>query len=419
MNTTDRRIAKVLNLEGRPWYRIEPPAASSPSNAGTKKAVIRLYDAIGGWFGVTAKQFVSELDQLDVDEIELHINSPGGIVWDGVAIRNALRQHPARVVSVVDGIAASAASFIALAADEVVMAPNSELMIHDASAICWGWARDMEKAAQDLHRVSRNIASMYAAKAGGTVEGWRELMLAETWYSAEEAVEAGLADRVDTDEDPAETEQAKNAFDLSSVFAYAGRSAAPPPAALAAPALPAASASGSTSQAAAATGDTTQEGAAVDESQLTTLRQAVGVPEDADADTVIAATLEALEERAESTPAATVSAPEGTVLVSAEVHAQTQARLEQLEARETERQAQARAELVTAAIRDGRITKDERQIWEDALARNGETAQATLSALPANSRIPTDEIGSGEGIAEDDETVALLQKVGWADQKGA
>lgn len=194
-------------------------------------ASMRLYDPIDSWggeFGVSAKEFAAALDDLgdDVTELRLHINSPGGEVFEGIAILNALRGQRAkgrRVVSVVDGLAASAASFIAMAADEVVMARNSELMIHDAWGICIGNAEDMRELGSRLDHLSDNIASVYAEKAGGSTADWRTHMLAETWYSADEAVSAGLADRVE-----AAQKKASNSFDLS-VFQYAGREQAPAP----------------------------------------------------------------------------------------------------------------------------------------------------------------------------------------------
>ena len=196
------------------------PTNSEPNVAlaGTT-ATIRLYDPIdswGGWWGMSAAEVADAVDKLpaDVTEIRLLINSPGGDVFDGVAITNILGAHPARIVAVVQGIAASAASFIATSADELVMNPGSMLMIHDASGGVWGWADDMRQMSTLLDQISDNIAGMYATKAGGTTAEWRERMLAETWYTAEEAVTAGLANSVgaasaddapfgaDVDEDP-------------------------------------------------------------------------------------------------------------------------------------------------------------------------------------------------------------------------
>jgi len=152
---------------------------------------------------MSAKKFISTLDAIpDANEIQLHVNSPGGEIYEAIAILNALRAHPARVVAVVEGIAASAASFIASGADELQMARNTELMIHDAWGIGYGPAATMRDLADNLDRISNNIASIYAAKAGGTVESWRDAMLAETWYSAEDAVAAGLADSVASPQAP-------------------------------------------------------------------------------------------------------------------------------------------------------------------------------------------------------------------------
>lgn len=223
---------RMYRFRGRvaPSARVKTPVwAETPTpDVADGVAVMRLYDPIDSWgdvWGVSAKEFVQALDEVgDAAEIRLHINSPGGEVWEGIAILNALRNHPARVVAVVDGLAASAASFIAAGADEVVMGRNTELMIHDAWGLGIGPAADMRDLADRLDKISDNIASVYADKAGGSVASWREFMLAETWYSAEEAVAAGLADRVEG----AEPAGAKNAFDLS-VFKHAGRAQAPEP----------------------------------------------------------------------------------------------------------------------------------------------------------------------------------------------
>jgi ATP-dependent protease ClpP protease subunit len=206
------------------------PRWNLDTDASEASASLHLYGAIGGWWGdIDAATIVPAIRDLDVDTITVYVNSPGGDVYDGVAIRNALRQHSARIVVNVDGLAASAASFIAVAGDEVVMGENAELMIHDAWSIAIGSADDMRTVANDLDRLSNNIASMYAAKAGGTADAWRQLMKAETWYSAAEAVAAGLADRTDSDTDEADDEPAaSNLFDLS-MYAHAGRKAAHAP----------------------------------------------------------------------------------------------------------------------------------------------------------------------------------------------
>lgn len=230
------------------WGSQRPPedfrplqVATTPAPSGSQaaqedpvaptSATMRLYgpiDSWGGFWGVSASEFTAALDEVGaVRELHLRINSPGGEVYEAIAIANALREHPARVVAHVDGLAASAASFIAAAADELVMGRNAELMIHDAWGISIGNAADMRGVADRLDAISDNIASIYSAKAGGDAASWRELMLAETWLSDGEAVASGLADRIAGDE-PQGDEAAKNRFDLSA-FRARGRTAARAP----------------------------------------------------------------------------------------------------------------------------------------------------------------------------------------------
>lgn len=189
-----------VNPQGRqkPPIRAEAPPVTTGAD-GT--AVLRLYDPIdswGDWWGTSAKEFASALDALPAGtpRIELHINSPGGEVFEAITILNMLRQHPAQVTAVVDGLAASAASFLAAGADELVMGRNSTLMIHDAWGIAIGPAADMRSMADLLDQISDNVAGIYAAKAGSPVEQWRAAMLAETWYSPQQALDAGLADSI-------------------------------------------------------------------------------------------------------------------------------------------------------------------------------------------------------------------------------
>lgn len=172
-------------------------------------AVVYLYDAIG-WFAINAGDFVPEIAALKVSRIRLHINSPGGDVFDAVAIYTALKDHPAEVETRIDGIAASAASFIAQAGDRIVMARHATMMIHDPWGITIGDAASHRKQADVLDKLGDNIARIYAGRAGGSVREWRDRMLDENWYDDHEAVEAGLADEV------AGTKEAvENRFDLS------------------------------------------------------------------------------------------------------------------------------------------------------------------------------------------------------------
>lgn len=213
--------------ETRPWWRIT--AAADDDDA----ADVYIYDPIGGWFGILASDFAAQLAELDVSRIRLRLNSPGGSVFDGIAIHNLLVTHRAEVHVHVDGIAASIASVIAMAGDRVTMGRGTEMMIHDPSGLVWGQAKDMRDMADLLDRLAEDIAGFYGHRAGGTRASWREAMAEETWYSADEAVEAGLADDVagagaGSGEDAATA--AARIHDLSA-YRYAGRGQAPGPAA--------------------------------------------------------------------------------------------------------------------------------------------------------------------------------------------
>lgn len=241
------------------WYRIENSADDADATD------IFVYDSVGGWFGLYAEDFIRDLKAVATSRINLRINSPGGSVFEGVAIANALRAHPANVTCYVDSLAASIASVIALSGDRLVMQPQSMLMIHDASGGCQGNAKDMQDMADLLGKVSDNIAGAYAAKAGGTREDWRATMQAETWYTAEEAVEAGLADEAapmpkkDDDDATCRTsiaERMRASWDLT-MFRYAGRENAPTPLADAVLAAGAAVAEGITKGLQGDPGDTT------------------------------------------------------------------------------------------------------------------------------------------------------------------
>lgn len=169
------------------WYRIQALASGA--------AEIAIYDEIG-YFGVTARNFIDDLNAVKADTITLRLNSPGGEVFDGVAIYNALAAHPARIEVQIDSLAASIASVIAMAGDTITMSAAAAMMIHDGFAMCVGNAADMQQTAQLLDKTSGNIAEIYAARTGRPAGEWRAAMRAETWYSADEAVAAGLADAV-------------------------------------------------------------------------------------------------------------------------------------------------------------------------------------------------------------------------------
>jgi membrane-bound ClpP family serine protease len=336
----------------------------------------------------------------------VHLNTPGGDAMEGVAIANVLRAHRARVVVRIDGMAASTGSVIAMAGDEIIMGIGSELMVHDAWGIAVGDEADMLAYARRLSTTSNSIASTYAARAGGTVDDWRLAMRAEQWYTAEEAVEAGLADRVAAADETgtAEGEQvtpgrslggwwdmwdslrSPERFDLSA-FNYAGRAHAPAPTMPARTKTPAASAGGSSEQGRG-------RDVAFSDEQLSTMRGALGLPEDANETTIVAAVNDRCSAKAEP------ALPDGVVTVEKAQLDELKAAAELGRLAHNRQQAEDRAKLVQAAIDDGRIAPARREYWVNALEKDAEGGKDALASLEPG-LIPVDQeighAGDGEG----------------------
>ena len=173
------------------WYTIRAQAQTQAVGAE-----VLIYDEIGA-YGISAKGFLAELGALpDGTPIDLRLNSPGGSVFDAVAIYNAIKRHSGTVTVWIDGIAASAASYIAMAGDEVVMPENAFLMIHDPAGLVMGSATDMRAMAEALDKVKGSLLQGYAAKSGRSPEEIAPLMAAETWLDAKDALDLGFADRI-------------------------------------------------------------------------------------------------------------------------------------------------------------------------------------------------------------------------------
>ena len=305
---------------------VEDMPDEEASGAPDRVAELWLYGVVGGyWSGFNADSVSRALRSLgDIDELVVRIHSPGGLASDGVAIGNLLRNFDATITVVVDGLAASAASVIAVAGDQVVMCPGSQLMLHDASTFEYGNAGDHRKIADWLDGQSQNYAGVYTYKAGGTSEEWREVMLANdgwgTWYTAEAAVAANLADEIGTrvartspptapDDDFEDDDAwAKAAHDLQILEQHV-------PAAARAlwagerPMPPSASAVGS---------NNTEGGTAVafSDEQITNLRATLGLAETADEAAIVAAVSAVVEENVEER-AAGAGVPDGHVVVPA------------------------------------------------------------------------------------------------------
>lgn len=345
------------------WGNKKPIAmmalADTAEKAG-KSVSMRMYGPIDSWgapFGVSADEFGQALASLgdDVDTIDLHMHSPGGEVFEGLAIMNQLRAHKAAVNVTVDGIAASIASVICLGADTVAMAPGAQMMVHDASGICIGTAQDMATMNTRLESLSSNIAEQYAARAGGSAEDWRAAMQPESWFKAQEAVDAGLADRVLTKDEAAAQDKAPKAeFDLS-MFAYAGRDHAP------APTMPAARAPQTPAAQPVAPSTDPKEADTMSDTLLQGLRKQLGLPDDADEATVLAANAEALTEKADPPPAPPAPAPvaqipEGKVLVDQAQWDDVKAQAALGAAAHAKQDAEDRDKVIEQARADGKIS---------------------------------------------------------------
>lgn len=182
-----RRLVAVAAAAGhRPGYRFR--------NLTEDHVEATIFGHIG--WDVWAEEWVPQFSAIQASRITVLINSPGGSVFDGIAIHDAIARHPATVTTAVTGLAASAASFIAQAGNRRIGSPASTVMIHDALALTIGNAADHRATADLLDQFSGQIAGMYAARAGGTADEWRAEMQAERWYTAAEAVTAGLLDEV-------------------------------------------------------------------------------------------------------------------------------------------------------------------------------------------------------------------------------
>lgn len=212
------RILQLLN-ENRQAPRRFGIEASTEGDEVT----LYLYDVIVSddyWGGVSAQAFVKELAGITASTIHLRINSPGGDVFGARAMEAAIRGHSARVIAHIDGLAASAASFLAMAADEIEIADGGFFMIHKAWTFAMGNADDLRSQSDLLEKIDASLANTYAKRTGQSADDIAAWMQAETWFNSAEALSNGFADRI---AEPAEKAQA-SAWTLS---AYANAPGAP------------------------------------------------------------------------------------------------------------------------------------------------------------------------------------------------
>lgn len=181
----------LLENRGKGLFRVD-------NKAGTE-ATVYLYDYVTSdsyWGGVSAIDFAKALMAIDAETIHLRIDSPGGEIFAAQSMTQAIREHPANIIAHIDGVAASAASWIALAADEVVINPGAFIMIHQAQGMAYGNSADLRGTADLLDKLDAVLVAGYARETKQTAEQITDWMAAETWFNADEAVKYGFADRI-------------------------------------------------------------------------------------------------------------------------------------------------------------------------------------------------------------------------------
>jgi ATP-dependent protease ClpP protease subunit len=392
-------------------------AVTTPAPTGTGTvATIRLYgpvDSWGGYWGISTKDVGQVLDALpdSVTQIILRINSPGGEAFEAIAILNMFRAHKATVTAVVDGLAASAASIIAAGCDETVMSPGTQMMIHSPSSIVWGNAAEMRKAADTLDGIEASIVEVYIGKAGE--QDWAALLAEETWLTAQESVELGLADRVAVIPDAGEAETVGEEEPVIVVVPLEGDdtedSYITQIAAFARdPKTPVSPEPGNQEEEDIVSYNTLKAG----------LRERLGMTDaEVSDEAALAALDEALAERAEPEAATVATLPDGALVVDKAVHEQLVADAakgrQAMETIDTQR----RDGIITAALGDGRIAPAGKQSWRDALDENEERTKALLESMPKNT-VPVTELGHGDDTKSTGDQLAA--KAGWTDtEKGA
>ena len=188
---------RLLNLLNQNKQRAK---ALTVKNEGDT-AHIYLFDAIGGWWGVEAESFVKALNDTTESNIVLHINSPGGDVFDARAIATAIKQHSSKITAQIDGLCASAATYISAACESVSMADGGFYMVHEGWTMAVGNKRDLQQTIALLEKVDNSIINDYQKKTGADRDQIIDWMEAETWFSAEEAKEHGFIDSIIDDEE--------------------------------------------------------------------------------------------------------------------------------------------------------------------------------------------------------------------------
>lgn len=419
----------------RPVKAYRNADTADANGSKSTSATIDIFDVIdswGGYWGISAAEVDQALAELgdSVTTLYVRVNSPGGEATEGIAIANLLRAHAATIHVTNYGLAASAASIISIAGDTLSMAPGSLLMIHKAWNIVRGNADDLKSEAGILDKFDQSLASLYTLKAGSDTD-WLALMGAETWFTPEDAVKAGLADTVGIetgpppvnpddqaeplpDGDSAPFDRAAQVFDLS-VFRNT-------PAAFAAHTLPAEPPEKP---------PTNEEADTMSDTLIKALRERLSLGDDADEAAVLAKADELLEQATKpGEPTAEVEPTDEQIAAYLEKSGKTvvsQVKLEELEsmakdgaeARAQQRET-ARDEAIEAAFKAGKISAERRDTWRAAWDKDPEGTKSDLDSLQA--RFPVAAAGGGyqgsdgtDGDATvftDDEAEALSRVAG-------
>jgi ATP-dependent protease ClpP protease subunit len=353
---------------------MNPGWAFGMRGASTEVLEIDIYDDIGesSWWGetVSAKDVKTALKGSKASTIKLRVNSRGGEVFEGFAIYNLLKDHPARVEAQVDALAASMASIVIMAADEIKIAKNALIMVHNPWSFAMGEADDLRQTADLLDKMRDASADVYAARTGVTKERAIEMMDAETWLTAEEAKAEGFADVIIPDK--------RNEAHAKLLAGLRFDGLIAPPRALIAACAQARNAAPNVSKGA----EPVQEQNSMKEEQRIALCLALGVS----ADTAP----EAMAQRAAALVAAQGKAPEGFELTPKGELASAQARAVAAEAevatsRKATREAAVNA-CLDGAVKDGKIVPASREKYAALCATDAgfETVRELVATLPTS-----------------------------------
>lgn len=406
----------------RYWGTRELPSAKAeffnaittpaPSGEGSV-ATIRMYgpiDSWGGYWGISTKDMGSILDALpeSVTQIILRINSPGGEVFEGVSILNMLRAHKAKTLAVVDGLAASAASVIAAGCDDTVMSPGTQMMIHKPWVFALGDAEGLRKTASVLDGIEASITEIYESKAGA--KDWPALLADETWMTAAEAVDLGLADRVAVIPDAGEAETV--GVDPIDVDSDEDAEALTPLRAVAS--LWGTAAATTKPPVSSEPGDPNRTEPVMPDSTLKAgLRERLGVTDADVTDEALLASLDgALDEATKPT---SPSLPDGAVVIDAAALEELRSAAAEGAAARTEQIAARRDGLIAAALKEGRIAPASAATWRTQLDKDEDGTKALLDSMPKNT-VPVAEIGHADEISPEG---ALAAKAGWTENEEA